>query len=174
MNETWKDISGYEGLYQVSNLGRIMSLKKIKGIGNRILKLSKSHNGYSVVILSKNGKLNNYKVHRLVASEFISNQYNLPEVNHIDEDKNNNFVENLEWCTQIYNLRYGTRAKKISLAMSRPIVATNIESGEKLYFKSLRSALKYGFTLPSMIKCLKGLSKQYKGFIWVYICKEGN
>lgn len=103
MTEEWKDIEGYEGLYQVSNLGRIKSLARViirsdskpNPINEKILKYGMNR-GYCAVVLCKDGKKKMYKVHRLVAMAFLSNHYNLPEVNHKDENKKNNCVDNLE------------------------------------------------------------------------------
>lgn len=92
--EIWKDIDGYDGYYQVSNMGNVRNAVKSK-----ILKQQKSRNGYLTVSLTKNNKLTTYRVHRLVASAFIPNPDNKPSVNHIDCDPLNNKAENLEWCT---------------------------------------------------------------------------
>lgn len=107
--EVWKDIQGYEGLYQVSNFGRVKSLGRYKKspllksgyfwASEKFLKLSKRVDGYLNVRLSKNGKCKNFKVHRLVAIAFIPNSKNLPQIDHIDADKTNNNVNNLRWCT---------------------------------------------------------------------------
>lgn len=96
------------GLYQVSNLGRIRSIKN----GTKIKKQYERPNGYMQVCLYQNGKITTYKTHRLVAEAFIPNINNLPEVNHKDENKINNCVDNLEWCTSSYNKNYGTRNTK--------------------------------------------------------------
>ena len=108
-NEIWKDIKGYEGLYQVSNLGRVKNKRR-----NRLLKLRLERNGYLRVSLYKNSKVSCKFVHRLVAQNFIPNPNNLEYVNHKDEDKSNNDASNLEWCTRRYNNSYGTRGKRIS------------------------------------------------------------
>lgn len=114
MEEIWKDIKGYEGLYQISNLGRVKSLNyKRTGI-EEILKSKKMRNGYLRITLNKNGKYKTFAVHRLVAEAFINNPNNLPEVNHKDEDKQNNCVWNLEYCDRRYNVNYGTRNKRVS------------------------------------------------------------
>ena len=110
MDEIWKDKKNYEGHYQVSNFGRVKSIKFGK---EKILKQSIRH-GYYCVVLSKNGILKNYFVHRLVAEAFIDNPDNLPQVNHKDECKTNNIVSNLEWCDRKYNINYGTRTEKCS------------------------------------------------------------
>mgnify|MGYP002679946246 CR=1 FL=1 len=113
MGEVWKDIKGYEGLYQVSNLGRVRSLNYGRSGETKLLKQGTT-NGYKRVFLYKNGKGKNYFVHRLVAMAFIPNPNNLPIINHKDEDSSNNNVNNLEWCTQEYNLNYGTRNERAS------------------------------------------------------------
>ena len=112
MNEVWKDIQGYEGKYQVSNLGRVKSLsrKVFNGAGyyvinEKILKPRKTHTGYLRVHLCRDDRY----IHRLVAEAFIPNSNNYSEVNHKDENKQNNRVDNLEWCTREYNLVYGSR-----------------------------------------------------------------
>ena len=120
MTEIWKDIVGYEGLYQVSNLGNVKRLKGYKGRGKgyiveeHLIQPSINSRGYQNVILCKNGKTKTFSMHRLVAIAFLDNSDNLPEVNHKDEDKTNNCVDNLEWCDRVYNNNYGTRNKKCS------------------------------------------------------------
>lgn len=117
INEIWKDVKDYEGLYQVSNIGRVKSLKKeVNGRGNkvrivkeRILKPVIVYNGYERVILSKNCKTKLYRVNRLVAQAFIPNNNNYPIINHIDGDKRNNNVDNLEWCSYSHNSREAYR-----------------------------------------------------------------
>ena len=112
--EIWKDVVGYEGLYQVSNFGRVKSLSKFvnnnpksKSIGyytkEKLLKYFDNAKGYKLVKLYKNDENYTKKVHRLVAQTFIPNPNNLPQVNHIDGNKENNYVNNLEWCTNKEN-----------------------------------------------------------------------
>ena len=107
--EYWKSVVGYEGLYMVSNWGRVKSIKFGK---ERILKPVTNSSGYLLVGLYKNNIEKKYSVHRLVAEAFIPNPYNLPQVNHKDENKQNNVVSNLEWCTHEYNNTYGTRIER--------------------------------------------------------------
>ena len=120
MTEIWKDIVGYEGLYQVSNLGNVKRLKGYKGRGKgyiveeHLIKPSISSNGYQNVVLCKNGKTKTFTMHRLVAIAFLYNSDNLPQVNHKDKNKLNNWVDNLEWCDSKYNNNDGTRNKKCS------------------------------------------------------------
>ena len=125
MEEEWKDIIieknnvtyDYTGLYQVSNLGRVRSLKYISNGEPKIILLRKHKNGYYNVRLQHNNKSSVFSIHRLVATMFIPNPDNLPAVNHKDEDKSNNCVSNLEWCTHKYNSNYGTRIERHKKAM---------------------------------------------------------
>lgn len=127
MNEIWKDIKGYEGKYQVSNLGRVRSaMPRITSHTkdkDGILRQACNHRGYMNVLLYGNGgyskrNCRHYAVHRLVAEAFIPNPLNLPEVNHIDENVQNNRVENLEWCTRQQNMLSGTLPQRISEFMT--------------------------------------------------------
>ena len=110
--EEWKEIPGYEGLYEVSNTGQVRSLDRYDNRNcfrkGKVLSPGKDTNGYLQVILSCNGKHKSIKVHRLIAQAFIPNPDNLPEINHKNEDKTNNRVDNLEWCDATYNINYGT------------------------------------------------------------------
>ena len=116
MIEEWRPIEGYEGLYEVSNLGRVRSVDRyvIDSLGHRkfykgkVLSIVKNKNGYLLINLYCNEKNKKCLVHRLVAEAFVSNPDNLPEVNHKDEDKTNNRVDNLEWCNRKYNVNFGT------------------------------------------------------------------
>ena len=131
--EEWRDIKGYEGKYQVSNLGRVKSLN-YRGNTNKehILKPRELRGGYRQIKLYKNGSREYYLIHRLVAETFIPNPNNLPCVNHkIDnfEHRSDNRVENLEWCNHKYNNNYGNRNKRISDSHKKPIIC--ITTGEK-------------------------------------------
>lgn len=125
--EIWKDIENFEGLYQISNLGRVRSVDRVVHIldpkSNReynrhfpecIKSTNLDTKGYVMVTLKKDGKTSRYRIHRLVAKAFIPNPNNLPQVNHKDENKENNCMSNLEWCTNDYNGTYGTRILRIS------------------------------------------------------------
>ena len=117
IEEIWRPVVGYEGLYEVSSYGRVRSLDRyVKGKGEsywlrkgRVLSPIKDTNGYLLINLCCNGKPKTINVHRLVAQAFIPNPDNLLEVNHIDEDKINNRADNLEWCSRKYNINYGSR-----------------------------------------------------------------
>ena len=114
MMEEWKEIPGYEGLYEVSNKGNVRNVRR-----NKLLRLQKTNNGYIRVVLSKNRIKTGFQVHRLVALTFLPNPDNLPQVNHKDEDKTNNSVENLEWCNHNYNNTYGTRIERQSKSLTK-------------------------------------------------------
>lgn len=143
MGEIWKDIEGYEGLYQISSIGRIKALSKKVGRGRqyqvaeKILKPQITPNGYLRLHLNKDGKRKYYSVHRLVAIAFIHNPNNYPQINHKDENKTNNNVINLEWCTPEYNANYGTRNDKICHSKMGHIVTQ--ETRNKLRLKNLGS-----------------------------------
>lgn len=121
MEEIWKDVKGFEGYYEVSNLGRVRSVDRVifdnvrkcdRLLKGRILKKRYHTGGYNVVAFCKEHIIVNKFVHRLVAEAFIPNLDNLPLVNHKDEDKTNNCVDNLEWCDAKYNNDYGTRKER--------------------------------------------------------------
>ena len=122
MEEQWRDISGYEGLYQVSNLGQVKSLPRMakskndsyRVVKEAILKQYVSNTGYLRVYLYKDGKMKPHSVHRLVAIAFVPNPENLPIVNHKSEVKTENHASNLEWCDLSYNVRYGTGISRTS------------------------------------------------------------
>lgn len=132
----WKPILGYEGLYEVSNKGDI---RKCNG-EPRLLDYDKD--GYPRVSLWKNGKSKTFTVHRLVAQSFVENPNPtaLNQINHIDEDKKNNFYMNLEWCDNLYNRRYGTGIGRSAEKNSDEVVATVIKTGEIEHYKSMNDA----------------------------------
>ena len=116
MEEEWRDLEGFEGLYQVSNYGRVKSfVRHLGGKPFNYLKPKPDKDGYLQVSLAKNKKPHTKKIHRLVAQAFIPNPNNYPQVNHKDERKDNNNVDNLEWCTNSYNQRYGTCSERKKL-----------------------------------------------------------
>lgn len=127
MIEEWKDIEGYEELYQVSNLGRVRR-------NGRILKARVKRKGYLGVVLYNKSEPKHYIIHRLVAEAFIPNHENKPQVNHIDENKTNNTAANLEWVTAKENANHGTRNSR----MSHKIVAINRLTGDSYNFNSIR------------------------------------
>ena len=169
--EIWKDIVGYEGLYAVSNKGRVKSLGNDKSRREKILILHKDKTGYLQVHLCRNGKPKWYTVHRLVLMTFApcDNMKSL-QVNHIDEDKTNNHLSNLEWCTCKENCNRGTRNDRVGEKKSIPIVQLTI--GGK-YIRSWKSSYdaerKGGFNQSAIIQCCKGKRKTHKGYKWQYL-----
>lgn len=166
MEEVWKDIPNYEGHYQASNLGRIKSLKR-KG---RILKQGISHNGYLSVVLSKNGKVKTYRVHRLICNTFIDNHFNKPEINHIDGNKKNNKISNLEWCTCSENMihAYSTGIFKAS-GPKKNINQFNINGTFIRKWNSQSEAAKQLNIHQSAISnCCNQKVKTVGGYVWKF------
>ena len=186
-NEIWKPIEGYEGLYEVSSLGNVRSLDRLDIYKGKYKRYFKGKNlipifdrgGYLQIMLSKNGKVQTYKLHRLVAKAFIPNPDNLPQVNHKDENKQNNCVDNLEWCDSTYNINYGTRNEKHRQKMigkfgkenhtSKPIIQITKE-GEfvKKWDCAAEVERELGIHHSNICNCLKGRYKSTGGFIWKY------
>ena len=164
MEEEWREIKGYEGKYQISNLGRVKSLKGNHGnYREKILSGSPNTGGYLQVDLLKNGKRNTFKIHKLVAIHFIDNPNNLPEINHKDENKQNNKVSNLEWCTRKYNQNYGTRTQRASEKMKgsknpRSRKVQCITTG-KVFNYIKEAAEYYNIDKHSISDCCKGKYK---------------
>lgn len=168
MKEIWKDIKEYEGLYQVSSLNRIRSLdryvihpksKGLRLIKGKILKQSKDRYGYPIVNLSKNCKVKMFRIHRLVAEAFIPNPDNLPLINHKNELKDDNSLENLEWCDYQYNNSY---------SRSKPVLQYTLDGEFVREWSSATEAEKYGFISYHIYACCNGKRKSHKGFIWRY------
>lgn len=161
MKEIWKDIEGYEGLYQVSNLGQVKSLNYKRTGKEKILSLNKKKNGYLLASLCINKKQKKFLVHRLVANTFIPNPSDLPQVNHIDQNKLNNKVDNLEWCDNRYNTRY-SRAKKVVCYKDNKLI--------KVY-DALIDVDKDGFKYSSVCRCCNNIYgyKSHLGFQWKYL-----
>lgn len=182
MKEEWKDIDGYEGLYQVSNLGRIKSIPHVvktwRGsfISKEIVRtLAKDRNGYLMIYLCKNGKKKYHSVHRIVAKAFVANPHNYSVVNHINEDKSDNRVENLEWCDAKYNINYGTcierRAEKQKNNHgAMPVAQIDLNGKVIARFPSISEVGRIlGLNIRSISKCCKGGQKTAYGYKWSYI-----
>lgn len=162
--EQWKTIDEYPN-YMVSNMGNVINVKT-----NKILKPIFCGGGYSDVGLCNNGISKRFKIHRLVAQAFIPNPDNLPQVNHINEDKTDNRVENLEWCDVRYNINYGTRSKRQSEKLSKPICQYNLNGSLIRIWKGSRDIEReLGFYSGSIIRCCKGKRNKANGFIWKYV-----
>ena len=172
MEEIWKDIEGYEGDYMVSNLGNVKSLKYGK---ERILKPRTSRKGYLSIGLHKGKIREQWKIHRLVATYFIPNPDNLPQVNHKDENKANNCVSNLEWCTQEYNINYGTGIRRRQLSntngkLSKPVCQYSKDGCFIKEWKSINDIERItGYSSGHISECCRGKQVNYAyGFIWRY------
>lgn len=162
--ELWKDIDGYNGLYQISTLGRIKSFHYGK---EKILKTRKHPSGYQLVNL----KNKTFRVHYLVAKAFLENINNYKEINHKNENKSDNSVDNLEWCTRKYNCNYGSLPKKVANRFSKKVIMIDEESEYKpiVVFPSAMDAERMmKIDHSSIIKCCKGKIKQAGGFVWKY------
>lgn len=167
--EIWKDIVGFENLYKVSNLGNVKRCSS-----GRILKQLNGMDGYKQVSLCKNGVPKTYLIHRLVSQAFIPNPNNLPCVNHKDENKTNNRVDNLEWCTVKYNINYGTSLKRRANTQSTPVLQYD-KNGNLLneYPSIIEGARKTGIYVGCICSVCRGKYKSAGGFIWKYKQKSG-
>ena len=153
MEEIWKIIPDYPN-YKISNLGRVINIKK-----NKLMTLTK-HNNYYWVKLSNNNHAKSIKVHRLVAQIFILNPDNLPCINHKDEDTSNNIVDNLEWCNHEYNNTYGTRIERQKEKIKKPVIQCDIKGNYINEFDSINDAANSLHILACNISnCLKGRQK---------------
>ena len=163
--EIWKDVPGYSGLYQISSLGRVRSFKNFHGIKECVMSPGISR-GYYHVALYKDLKLKRYYVHRLVAMAFIPNPDNLPLINHKNEIKTDNRVENLEWCTVQYNRTYGNAKLNHAKKCGKAVLC--IETGQQ--FISCREAAQIMNLDHTCIgKCCNGQLIQHKSFHFKFI-----
>lgn len=166
--EKWRDIADYKGLYQISSIGRVRSLDRIDALGRlrkgKVLADVGSMGGYRKITLHRDGNSKQKYIHCLVAETFIPNPDGLPEINHKDEDKTNNTVSNLEYCTVLYNNTYGTRLERVAKALECPICAIT-SSGQRRYFNSVNEAARVlGLKRQGITHCLHGRRKHHGGF----------
>lgn len=187
MGEQWKQVEGFEN-YMVSSYGNVKSIQRtvttiLGSYETKEKNIKPTTNGKShlKVHLYKDGKYHERYVHRLVAEQFLPNINNLPEVNHIDCNPNNNRVENLEWCTHKANMEWMVKMGRnirtpewiehLHSAQEKTYVAvvgTNIESGEKICLPKLNDVREAGFQPSCVCDCCKGKRKTHKGFVWQY------
>lgn len=164
MNETYKDIQGYEGKYQISNLGNVYSL-----ITNKILKPRLTLDGYYQVDLCKDGVKRHLYIHRLVAQSFLDNPKNYKIVNHKDENFKNNVYYNLEWCTAKYNCNYGTRLQRIATKNNKPILQFDLNGNFIKEYESITQASKeLNNSLNNISQCCLGRSRTSKGYVFKF------
>lgn len=180
--EVWKDVKGYEGLYQVSDKGRIRSVDRVVNtcygskmyIKSKILKPVKYKGGYLRIDLCKEGTKRLYLIHRLVAEAFLPNPDNLPCVNHKDEIPYHNNVDNLEYCTQKYNINYGTRTQRMVEKQinhpnkSKKVYQYTLDNQLVKVWDSTKECQRNGFDNSRISACCRGENKTHKGFRWSY------
>ena len=178
MSEEWRDVVGYEGLYQVSNQGRVKSLeRKIphwcggeRTVKERILKPKTDRYGYLIVGLYAAGKRKMLRVHRLVCQTFHENPGNKPQINHINEIKTDNRARNLEWATARENSNFGTRNERMAKTKSKPVGQYTL-GGElvKIWPSAMEAQRQTGFSRGNICKAANGNYKTAYGFIWKYV-----
>lgn len=168
MTEIFKDISGYEGLYQVSNLGNVKSLNYRNTGCEHLIRQTKDKNGYWHVTLSKKCELTCKTVNHLVGLAFLPNPNQYPEVNHKDENKSNNRVDNLEWCTHQYNTNYGTARKRKREKTRKSIICLKDGILVKQY-DAIIDVEKDGYNTGCVSLCLHNKRNTYKGLQWKFI-----
>ena len=180
--EEWRDVVGYEGEYQVSNLGNVRSMTRKARVRNgcyaikkgKMLKKTKNPKGYLCVHLSSHGKAKSIEIQRLVAMAFLPNPNEYPCVNHKDEDKGNNSVDNLEWCTYAYNNAYGECRKKASLSringkMSKRVYQYDANMNLIAEHPSLAEVKRtLGYDASKISLCARGERKTAYGYLWKY------
>lgn len=162
LKEEWRDVKDYEGLYMVSNLGRIRNVKEL------VMKQINAHSGYNLIKLYKKTEFEDYhplQIHRMVATAFLPNENNLPQVNHKDFNKHNNRVDNLEWCDAKYNSNWNDYIRKGGI----PIVAYNKITKEVKKYESQTDATADGFNKNGIRTSLGRVGKSHKEFEWFYL-----
>lgn len=180
-DEVWRDVVGYEGLYQVSSIGRVRSLRnktRIVDKENGIMRQKFDFRGYLRVNLHKGGECKALLVSRLVAMAFIENPYNYPVVGHMDDVKTNNSVGNLYWTTprennyhngkmERFHELHNKKISQIADALSTPVVSTDIRTGEESFFKSMQEASKRtGADSGKISMCCNGKRNSHNGMTW--------
>ena len=178
MEEIWKNIKGLTG-YQISNLGRVKSLAKNIVKGNiiqhrneRILTPHLNIDGYLCININYNHKNRKYFIHRLIAENFIPNPNNYPCINHKDENKLNNSISNLEWCTFKYNVNYGTAMQRRIEKQSKSVIQYDLQGNKIAEYKSIKdAAIATGINKTRIAYCCK---QEVGGFIWKYNIKTNS
>ena len=172
--EIWKPVIGYEGLYDVSNLGRIRSLN-YRRTGKTFILKPVLCSGYYVVNLWKNKKRSLFKLHRLIAQVFVPNPDNLPEVDHISTIKTDNRAINIRWTDRKGNVNNPITKERIKKAVSingkmcsKPVIQCTLDGKEIVFWHSMSEAKKLGFNEGNISECCQGKRKTHKGFVWKF------
>ena len=176
INESWKSVDGYEGFYEVSNIGNVRSVSRHtrdgKFLKGKVLKQGLSTSGYKHVVFCKDGIKKDMLVHRLVASAFLENNKRFSEINHKDENKDNNAVSNLEWCNRTYNCNYNHVSERNLYKATKAIIKGVLQKKNGTIigiFESVRDAeKKTGICHESISACCKGKRYSAGGFNWTY------
>lgn len=182
MKEEWRDVTGYKGFYQVSNLGNVkrVGYDYIDSRGRRRLKLDRQlkpnklkNSNYLYVILSKKGVKKHHYIHRLVCFAFLPTIHDKNDVNHIDENPFNNNVSNLEWSTRKENINHGTAIKRraqkaINGKQSRKVIQKTLNGVLVRVWPSASECGRSGFAKSSIVHCCLGNTKSYRGYKWEY------
>lgn len=177
MDEIWKDIQGFEGIYQVSNLGEVRSLDRYVNHNyggkrlskGRVLAQWKSNAGYLMVSFMVDGVKTSHLVHRLVVESFMGDIPDDLQVNHIDENKENNHLNNLNTMTPKENMNHGTGLERSAQARSKPVKATHVKTGQVLEFPSISEAGRNGFDRRLIYGNLVGRTKTHRDYKWELI-----
>lgn len=178
METKWQPVKGFEGFYEVSETGKVRSVTRIVNSKNckrihkgRELKQAKDQDGYCKIQLSKGGKVTTRAVHKLVAEAFIPNPDNFPVINHKDENKENNNVKNLEWCTVSYNTNYNMGAYRRANARKKPILAISKDGKIRAFHSIKEAAEKLNISHGNISSCLAGYygRKTCKGYKFEFV-----
>lgn len=174
MEEVWRSVKDYEGLYEMTTMGRVRN-----SMTGQVLRPEKTTNGYLRITLTKNGIHKRYLVHRLVAQVFPDlvswtedakgKPFEELTVNHLNEDKSDNRVENLQWCPLKYNIDYGTRNERMAKSKSKTVYQKTLDGQLVKVWPSTMECERNGFYHSAVSNCCMGIYSQYKGFKWSYI-----
>ena len=163
-NEIWKDIKGYDGKYQISNKGNIKNVKR-----NKLLKIQFNKNYKCIHLVGTDGKIKNYTIHRLMAQSFIPNPDNLSCVNHKDENKLNNSLDNLEWCTKKYNCNYGTAIERTKKQNQKTLLQYDLNNNFIKEWNGLNECAKsLNVSASHISQCCNNKRNKAYNYIWKY------
>ena len=154
------DIQGYEGIYAITSCGKVWSYK-----AKNFLKTYKTSKGYEKVYLYKDNIVKHPTIHKLVAMAYIPNPNNLPQINHKDENKQNNAVNNLEWCTNKYNSNYGTRNKRMAKSKMKKVFCIELN---RMFDSEKQAERELGIGVSRISECCLGKNKTAGGYHWQY------